>query len=403
MKRFLYIFLFLLTTAGAPTLAGATGLPDDADLNGWAWSATIGWISMTCENTNNCATDGGVDYGVTIEPSGALTGYAWSSNIGWIKFNGLSQFPTGAGTVGASARVAGSYPNLTLEGWARACSGTAAGDCSSMTPRTDGWDGWIALSGSQHSVAFDTEGVVNNSYSWGDEVVGWVSWNGTADDGGGYGVSFTDIDITAFSASLGSFDDFLGVYDSITLLAAVSGIPAGETVDYTVFVDGVSTQVNGTLSADGTFTATFNDVPFTAETATVEVDMPAPGAVSELDETNVRTVDLSLATPTAQMVLEVVDQREVLQTGDSFQLDWSIAAAFTVTCELRGPGVSESFTVTGTPGVPAGRGSLPTPVSSGTDPRITVTNIQTAGTYVLRCDDDEISVSVDVVPQVQEI
>ena len=58
-------------------------LSDDA-ATGWLWSANSGWISLSCENTDSCAT---VDYGVMNDGAGQLSGYAWSPNLGWISFS----------------------------------------------------------------------------------------------------------------------------------------------------------------------------------------------------------------------------------------------------------------------------------------------------------------------------
>lgn len=60
------------------------------ELEGYAWSDTIGWTSFNCNTggeggTNNCGTS---NYKVTVNPStGDWDGYAWNSNIGWISFN----------------------------------------------------------------------------------------------------------------------------------------------------------------------------------------------------------------------------------------------------------------------------------------------------------------------------
>jgi hypothetical protein len=113
------------------------------------------------------------NWGVTANADGTLTGYAWSENIGWIKFGGLSSFPSGSGTTAANAAFSG----MSLTGWARACAGTAAGDCSSMTDRTDGWDGWIALSGTNYGPTLASGHITG--YSWGDVNVGWISWDGS--------------------------------------------------------------------------------------------------------------------------------------------------------------------------------------------------------------------------------
>jgi hypothetical protein len=132
-------------------------------ITGYLWSDTIGWISLS-----------GSGYGVSIAGDRTISGYAWSDNIGWIKFGGLSSFPTGSGTTGANASLTGS--NIT--GWARACAGTSAGDCSSMTSRSDGWDGWIALSGTGYGPSLS--GTSFSGYSWGDTNLGWISWNAAA-------------------------------------------------------------------------------------------------------------------------------------------------------------------------------------------------------------------------------
>ena len=100
-------------------------------LTGWAWSDNIGWI---CFGRQECPSAE-----VEIGPNGLLSGFGWSDNIGWIKFHGLSGFPIGSGTDSNSA----TYDSVTKSfgGWARACAGTVGGDCSSMTSRSDGWDG----------------------------------------------------------------------------------------------------------------------------------------------------------------------------------------------------------------------------------------------------------------------
>ena len=53
-------------------------------MGGYAWSANVGWVSMSCENESTC---GAVDYGVDLASNGTLSGYAWNNNIGWISFN----------------------------------------------------------------------------------------------------------------------------------------------------------------------------------------------------------------------------------------------------------------------------------------------------------------------------
>jgi hypothetical protein len=134
-------------------------------LSGYAWSDTIGWVNMR-------GGSGATAYGVDADASGNLSGYAWSDNIGWIKFGGLSSFPIGSGTTAANARVVGT----SITGWARACAGTSTGTCSTMTSRTDGWDGWIALSGTGYGPTI-SGGTNVGGYGWGSDVVGWIDFN----------------------------------------------------------------------------------------------------------------------------------------------------------------------------------------------------------------------------------
>lgn len=53
-------------------------------VTGWIWSETIGWISLSCENTQSCAD---VDYAVVHDGMGHLSGLAWSENAGWVSFS----------------------------------------------------------------------------------------------------------------------------------------------------------------------------------------------------------------------------------------------------------------------------------------------------------------------------
>lgn len=167
------------------SVAQSTAVP----VMGAAWSDNIGWIifnpSTNPRVNSNCTS---ADCGVFYNPStGQLSGYAWSDNIGWIKFQNLSADNE---IGGESARVDGS----NVLGWARACAGTADGECNSMTSRTDGWDGWIKMSGDNNSnwtgqgVKLDLiNGLTYGDFSgwaWGDDVVGWISFNCSNEPGG---------------------------------------------------------------------------------------------------------------------------------------------------------------------------------------------------------------------------
>lgn len=129
--------------------------PGTRYLHGYAWSDNIGWISFE-------------DSSVYLDTDNKLKGYAWSDNIGWIMFN-----PPGAAEAASYAN--GSSGPIT--GWIRACAGSINGDCTGGD-RTDGWDGWIKMSGSWSNGAIVDEG--SNwleGYAWGGDVVGWISFN----------------------------------------------------------------------------------------------------------------------------------------------------------------------------------------------------------------------------------
>ncbi|GEM_PF-1983249 len=164
----------IATPSGTPTPTPIPTPSIPSNLSGWAWSSNIGWFKLDPIALNAVTGD--------------LTGWSWSPNIGWIKFgcpsgSCLSDFPTGSG----NAKI--NLATGVVSGWARACAGTVSGDCSSMTSRTDGWDGWIELAGTNHNSQADPLKTGNyglfldiltgklTGKAWGGEVVGWVDFN----------------------------------------------------------------------------------------------------------------------------------------------------------------------------------------------------------------------------------
>lgn len=148
-------------------------------VTGFAWSSTTGWISFSCSNTASCTT---VNYGVTVNPaSGLLSGDAWSSNVGWIKFNPSWLDCPEVGSCSPHLNIS----NGAVTGFARACGGTTLGDCNS--PDYENWDGWIRLSGTNHTSPEinGNKGVTyissNNKLvglAWGGpSVMGWIKFN----------------------------------------------------------------------------------------------------------------------------------------------------------------------------------------------------------------------------------
>lgn len=139
------------------------------NLSGYAWSENTGWVSFNCTNTSSCST---ADYGVKVAADGLMSGYAWAENIGWVSFKGadLAGCPSGV----CEARM--NQETGQVSGWARACAGSSAGDCTAGA-RSDGWDGWISLRGTSYGVA--PVGCKWDGYAWGGDVVGWIKFKGS--------------------------------------------------------------------------------------------------------------------------------------------------------------------------------------------------------------------------------
>jgi len=188
------IGVVFLAALCALVILGQFPRPAEADpttpLKGYAWSDTVGWISVNCAQTGNntCSTS---TYGITMNANGTLSGWAWSDAIGWISANESTGCPSGTCTP--------SVQNGQLTGWLRACAGrndvtssptnqsVPNNTCTGWT-RTDGWDGWISLAGTNGSITWSitynsTTGFFGNitvpseNYAWGSEVVGWVDFS----------------------------------------------------------------------------------------------------------------------------------------------------------------------------------------------------------------------------------
>jgi len=414
MKNYIFVFALLLTAAFAgPATVDATGLSAAFELEGYAWSATTGWISMNCDQsgstppTNTCVGSSGpgpkVDYNVQIRPDGSMSGDAWSSIAGWIRFGGLTGYPTGTGVADQSATAVGTYPNLDLVGWARACAGASnPAACSGGTNiNAGGWDGWIALAGSAsggYGVSFTNGSADNNanSYAWGGpNTMGWIDFSPSVN---GTVIPVTlppDIVINGINSTPGVVD--AGGFYNVTFLADVVDIPIGATVLYDLSL--------GTLSANGTVTGTasgpsfspalqLSNVPFnTTAPLVLTVDMPVPGAVTEANEVNVYTTGLTLPTPPPTITISGPD---IVRPGDIAQISWSVTALYDVTCTVRGPGINTTAVVAGALGSPATVANSAPSATLQNAARFEVTCVVGADTYTERH-------LVEVIPTFQEI
>ena len=310
------------------------------DLDGYAWSNNIGWISMNCKTggiagEDICATS---NYKVSVNENGNIFGYAWSNNIGWIRFGGLSGFPSAPGNYGGNAKVNGNI----LDGWARACAGTnsPSNRCGSMgnNPNSGGWDGWISLKGTNYGVNLNTPA---NSYAWGSNVLGWIDFNLVTI------YIPPNIKIDAFGKiNNPSINTITHEYNNIIFKSSITGVPNGVAVPYKLAIG--TNSLSGNYK-DGIFDKglVLNNITAGAYTATLEVDLPAPGIVLEdyigttLNEDvdgNIRTTSISLFE--LEPAITFSSSKWLIRKGEKAELNWSITPSnTTINCNLKGGGL----------------------------------------------------------------
>ncbi len=332
MKQFIFLSLLVVSVFGFGVEAVKAQTIPAVDLTGFAWSSTIGWISLNCQNDGNCATS---DYKVTINADRTITGYGWSSNIGWIKFGGLSSFPTGGGTSAENARVSGTYPDLTWNGWARACAGTSGGTCSTMAdnPTAGSWDGWISLRGTNHSITANmTTGMNTNSYAWGSDVVGWVDM-------------FSHVSFATPQASI--------IGTGCTIPAGSNSCSASLTWDIdnsivspNVFRVSPASQLS-TDRARTNFATTisYGNTTFHARSGTTMLDAVTLTAscVAGLVHNGTNCV---VGTGTTSPTITLQANPPFVRAGNTTRVTWSISSLAGSTCTLNGPGLASVVATT---------------------------------------------------------
>ena len=355
------LLLAIMVIAPAQAEAQVNGFSSTIELEGFAWSSTVGWISMNCTNTSTCATNGGYDYSVELNGStGNITGYAWSSNVGWIRFGGLSGFPSSGSNARATGDITG---NVNLTGWARACAVYAnPNNCSgSLDPDRGGWDGWIALrnptaTGPAYGVTLTSTGATANSYAWGGPIVmGWIDFSPTGADPVGYAELPSDLILGAVNTQL--IGPNAAGYDEVEFTFSVSDVPVtAVNVPYVITLDAQSDLTgtfNGNASGVVNVTASFTNVPYGATPLnwTVTVDAPAPGEVNEgggaaeLNEAN-GTLDIAAPNPTI-----VVTLPDFVRSGETVEVEVTVDAPYVTTCQIFGAGFSSASQFTTTAGV----------------------------------------------------
>ena len=217
-KKFLILFSVTALIIIGSVLSLSQPQETKADSNdnvfgfAWAWAprtisleeSGLGWISLNSTNCDSNPEDGLSDgipagcpllgtpmsnYGVNIESDGNLTGYAYynmddpntpEKEIGWIDFD-----PSLAGLPGPPNRTA----RIDLDGSVCGGIGYACG-WARVIGYDGGWDGWLKLrkdasdSGADYGVYVDASSGDFYGWAWGDNVMGWVSFNCDNPEGG---------------------------------------------------------------------------------------------------------------------------------------------------------------------------------------------------------------------------
>ena len=171
--RILYsVSLTLCFFVSLPAVASAT----HTDITGYAWSDTVGWISLNCLNEGSCES---VAYGLQWHfHSNAgeyrlIKGYAWSEHVGWLsaESDDLVGCPGGGDCKAYISNVTGK-----TRGWLRAIA--------HEDPQAGGWDGWVSLNGSTYQPMYsgplniEVDGTTGtlSGWAWASDVMGWINF-----------------------------------------------------------------------------------------------------------------------------------------------------------------------------------------------------------------------------------
>ncbi len=342
-----FLLLFGISVGLAHISHASTSIP----LSGYAWSDNIGWISFNCADAGACASS---QYGVTMDPvTGALSGYAWSDNIGWISFNTSDVAGCPSGTCAPSIDMSTDM----VTGWAKALSAD-----------NEGWDGWINLSDMSgtypYGATFTNDAA--SGYSWGSDVVGWVSWSGS-----GYGVTIAPIatPTATLSASPQTIDAQLG-QTSFTASLTWSSTNAATCAGGNFSTGGATSgSTSAALSSNTVYTVTCTGSGGSASAnALVTINYPAPATT------------LAAAPP-------------IVNEGDTALLTWNVSNTKADSCSVsrQDGGWSQNFSNASTDG--------------GT---ITLPPITVPSTFTLTCTGLSGSTvsnqfTINLIPQTREI
>lgn len=294
-------------------------------LSGYAWSNNIGWISFS-----------GSNYGITVDTNGKLSGYAWSDNIGWISANDSDL--AGCPKTPCTAKL----QSNNLKGWLKVLSGGSS--------QSGGWDGWISLSDNNPDYGPTLSNNIFSGYSWGSDVVGWISWSGS-----GYGVT-TDM---APTATLSASPSTINLGQSSTLSWSSTNATSCTGTGFTA--GGSSgTRSTGTLNNLGTsnYQVVCTGAGGSSAPAFASVDVVSPSVTISANPTRVQTgsnsqiswsasgVDsCTVVGPSNTLSSGSADASHNFSTGSPNSSLITSQSIFKITCNTNGVTTSKSVTV----------------------------------------------------------
>lgn len=418
----LAVTIFLGMAITHPASAAVTNMPSGViDLNGYMWSSTIGWISLNCKTGGLGGSDvcDDSDYKVTISSIGNLSGFAWSSNIGWIRFGGLNAttFPTTGGVAAVNAQVAGNYSTdatltLAFDGWARACAGITPNTetCPSIgtNSKAGGWDGWIALRGTNFQLRFQSDGTMfvdneagttnKDGFFWGSTNVGWIAADA--------GMTWSQVSATLIGDN-GCIIPLNGNKCNVTLtwqFSPSSGVNV--VVDPNLYKESpvsgiISSSLGSTISQ-----SLYYNTPTVYRVRSGTTNLGSPKRVvanCDLDNDNTwsTTTLKCVLDPTIPPMVTLTTKRSVIRSGSTADLDWSFSGGTTKNgdCVLTGPTITANYIKTYPSTVP-----VDAPKNSGT---LTTGSLTSFSNFNLTCTNAagkaSASVTIEIIPTVTEI
>lgn len=304
------------------------------NVSGWAWSENIGWVSFNSTNQG-----GGASYGVQVAQNGDISGYAWSENIGWISFNENSGCPQ------APCKPKMNKGTGEITGWTRACGGTTNGDCTGGT-RSDGWDGWIHLKGTNYGVT--VSGCSWQGYAWGSDVLGWLNFKGAnyGVTGSGNACRQIGIDIKANNS-----DGPITIpYNTATTLSwasenAASCTASGSWSDSKPLSGSQST---GNLTSSQTYTLTCSGIEGQkSDSVTVNVLIPPPSTSFSASPSSIFSGQSSTLSWSSSLATSCSIDQDIgnVVTSGSQPVSPTITTTYILTCIGAGGQTNKSATV----------------------------------------------------------